>query len=82
MKNLEALITKANALETVQQMADFADDMISQYAAGKQEAHRRRIKVIMAKYTHGIGRTATIENWAREQLMKMIGNVCLTTKVL
>ncbi len=82
MKNLEYLITEANAIKSLEELYTFVDNMIEQYAAGKQEMHREKLRAIKSTVEMGIGKKAYLERHAREKLFVLIGNVCLNEKVL
>ena len=82
MKNLEHLITEANSIETLDELYTFVENMIDQYAAGKQEMHRSKLRSIKSTVEMGIGKKEYLERHAREKLFVLIGNVCLNQKVL
>lgn len=82
MKNLEHLLTEANSIDSVDELFKFVDNMIEQYTAGKQVQHRRVLSAIAYKHKNGVSSKSKLDTYARRELMRLIGNVCLETKVI
>ena len=85
MKDLEKLLTEVNKFydeRDVDGLFTFARGMIEQYTAGKQEQHLRAVNAIEMKYKNGVSSKAQREQYARRELSKLIGNVCLNEKVI
>lgn len=83
MKNLEHLLAnpELNTM-SIDELAEYANQMIDQYQKGKQELHRKEVNKIINIYRNGIGKTTTVESFARGKLLMLISNVCQHQKVI
>ena len=80
MRNLEEYITKAGELEKapIGNVFSLMHEMITKYAAGKQDQHMYRLNQIETSYNDGF----TKEFTARKKVLVMLGNVAQEMKVI